>query len=136
MSSTEVFTNAELTEGSERVLLASTFTGMQHPLGDRVQGSGPEWRESEMDRRWGRCERGGGLKGCEEERLQPMQRGRADVKAASGPHTRAPGEGNQVCLVSLKERQLSLFIMHVNVSQCQSGSVKQGGSSSQKTRTS
>lgn len=46
----KVFTNAALVEGFEGVLLASTFTGMQHSLGDRVQGSGPELRESERDR--------------------------------------------------------------------------------------
>lgn len=51
LRTTEVFTNAALVEGFERVLLASTFTGMQHSLGDRVQGSGPELRESETDRR-------------------------------------------------------------------------------------
>lgn len=45
----EVFTNAALVEGFERVLLAATFTGMQRSLGDRVQGSGPEVRESETD---------------------------------------------------------------------------------------
>lgn len=42
----EAFTNAALVEGFEGVLLASTFAGMQHSLGERVQGSGPELRDS------------------------------------------------------------------------------------------
>lgn len=55
---TEAFTNTALVEGFEGVLLASTFTGMQPSLGDRVQGSGPELRESEMDRCRRRCKKG------------------------------------------------------------------------------
>lgn len=66
----EVFTNAALVEGFEGVLLASTFTGTQPSLGDRVQGSGPELRESEMDRCRRRCKK------REEERKAARKDGR------------------------------------------------------------